>query len=125
MGRPFYEYLDGRVYSCKSCRCNLAKADELISRQFHSKHGRAYLFNAATNYVCGDREERLMTTGLHVVCDVYCCKCYGPVGWKYEVAYEKSQKYKEGKVILERACVIDVSEDGTEEDPCESDSDDY
>ncbi len=43
-------------------------------QQFHSKHGRAYLFNAATNYVCGDREERLMTTGLHVVCDVYCCK---------------------------------------------------
>lgn len=33
--------------------------------------------------------------------------------------------HRAGKVILERACVIDVSEDGTEEDPCESDSDDY
>ncbi|KAG2434356.1 hypothetical protein HYH02_012372 [Chlamydomonas schloesseri] len=91
------------------CHCNLASASELVSRQFHSKHGRAYLFNTAVNLSTGPREERMMTTGLHVVCDVYCSKCMWPVGWKYELAYEKSQKYKEGKVILERACVVDIS----------------
>ncbi|KAG2494368.1 hypothetical protein HYH03_007425 [Edaphochlamys debaryana] len=128
MGVPFFEYLEGRCYACKHCKCNLASAGELMSRQFHSKHGRAYLFNAAVNLATGPREERMMTTGLHVVCDVYCSKCMWPVGWKYELAYEKSQKYKEGKVILERACVVDitVTEDGEEEEEGgETESDEY
>ncbi|PNH09819.1 Yippee-like protein [Tetrabaena socialis] len=130
MGRPFVEWFEGRYnscagYSCKMCRCNLASSSELVSRQFHSKHGRAYLFNQAVNLQTGPREERMMTTGLHVVCDVYCSKCMWPVGWKYELAYEKSQKYKEGKVILERACVVDVSEDGEDGEGGETESDDY
>ena len=48
-----------------------------------------------------------MTTGLHTVADIYCNRCSQVVGWKYEQAYEKSQKYKEGKFILERAKVTD------------------
>jgi hypothetical protein len=28
------------------------------------------------------------------------------LGWKYETAYEESQKYKEGKYILEKAKVL-------------------
>ncbi|GLC77228.1 hypothetical protein PLESTF_001901300 [Pleodorina starrii] len=83
MGRPFYEWLEGRCYACKMCHCNLAAASELVSRQFHSKHGRAYLFNTAVNLAAGPKEERMMTTGLHVVCDVYCSKCMWPVGWRY------------------------------------------
>ncbi|KAG2429744.1 hypothetical protein HXX76_010528 [Chlamydomonas incerta] len=136
MGRPFYEWLEGRCYACKMCHCNLAAATELVSRQFHSKHGRAYLFNTAVNLSTGPREERMMTTGLHVVCDVYCSKCQWPVGWKYELAYEKSQKYKEGKVILERASVVDINtaasssddddvQDHIGEEGAETDSDDY
>ncbi|KXZ53816.1 hypothetical protein GPECTOR_6g734 [Gonium pectorale] len=91
---------------------------------------RGFCFFSAVNLATGPREERMMTTGLHVVCDVYCSKCMWPVGWRYEVAYEKSQKYKEGKVILERACVVDVdtSKDGdedSEDDGLETESDDY
>lgn len=37
------------------------------------------------------------------MCDVYCNRCMTIIGWKYERAFEESQKYKEGKVILERA----------------------
>lgn len=48
-----------------------------------------------------------MTTGMHVVCDVFCLGCMACLGWQYVCAFEKSQKYKEGKVILERACVVD------------------
>lgn len=36
------------------------------------------------------------------------------VGWKYEVAHEPSQKYKEGKFILERLKVVGA--DGTGSD---------
>ena len=45
-----------------------------------------------------------MTTGLHTVADIHCTSCMHIVGWKYELAFEQSQKYKEGKFILER-CV--------------------
>jgi hypothetical protein len=37
------------------------------NRQFHSKLGRAYLFDDVVNVVAGPLEERLMTTGMHIV----------------------------------------------------------
>lgn len=42
-----------------------------------------------------------MTTGLHVVHDIACKQCKETIGWMYEKAYEESEKYKEGKFILE------------------------
>ena len=45
-------------------------------------------------------------TGLHTVADVACCQCNEVLGWKYEKAYEETQKYKEGKFILEKAKVM-------------------
>lgn len=35
--------------------------------------------------------------GLHTVADIYCNVCNTNLGWKYEMAYEQSQKYKEGE----------------------------
>lgn len=65
-----------------------------------------------------------MTTGNHTVRDIYCVKCGETLGWKYvcrsfcffvvsnssvqDRAYEQSQKYKEGKYILERNLLVDV-----------------
>ncbi|MBA0698501.1 hypothetical protein Goari_000211, partial [Gossypium aridum] len=54
------------------------------------------------NVTTGEKEDRLMMTGLHTVADVFCVGCGSIVGWKYEMAHEKSQKYKEGKLVLER-----------------------
>ncbi|ONI24593.1 hypothetical protein PRUPE_2G248800 [Prunus persica] len=54
------------------------------------------------NVTSGEREERMMMTGLHTVADIFCVGCGSIVGWKYETAHEKSQKYKEGKSVLER-----------------------
>eukprot|EP00210_Caulerpa_lentillifera_P000056 g53.t1 len=102
MGRIFVEYVEGRPYRCRGCHCHLASTDALLSTQFHSKNGRAYLFNEVVNVCYGSKEERLMTTGVHTVRDAFCVGCMLPVGWKYELAYEEDQKYKEGKVILER-----------------------
>ncbi|XP_073017174.1 protein yippee-like isoform X2 [Primulina eburnea] len=54
------------------------------------------------NVTFGEREERLMTTGMHIAADIFCALCGSLVGWNYETAQEKSQKYKEGKSVLER-----------------------
>jgi Yippee zinc-binding/DNA-binding /Mis18, centromere assembly len=61
------------------------------------------------NVALGPREDRLLITGLHTVCDIHCTTCNSVLGWKYEVAYEESQKYKEGKYIIEKAKVMKVS----------------
>lgn len=46
-----------------------------------------------------------MLTGRHFVRDVSCKKCAVKLGWMYEFAYEETQRYKEGHVILERALI--------------------
>ncbi|KAJ1388509.1 Yippee/Mis18/Cereblon [Sesbania bispinosa] len=52
------------------------------------------------------KEDRHLLTGLHTVADVYCGDCREVLGWKYERAYEASQKYKEGKFILEKSKIV-------------------
>uniref|UniRef100_A0A7N0SXW8 Protein yippee-like n=1 Tax=Kalanchoe fedtschenkoi TaxID=63787 RepID=A0A7N0SXW8_KALFE len=101
MGRIFVVELEGRAYKCKFCDTHLALADDLVSRAFHCHRGKAFLFNNAVNVTVGEKEERLMLSGMHTVADVFCCSCGQIVGWKYEVAHERSQKYKEGKFVLE------------------------
>ena len=58
--------------------------------------------SGSINVRCGVSEDRMLTTGLHTVCDVSCAECEGSLGWKYVRAHESSQKYKEGKYILEK-----------------------
>ncbi|MGH0167537.1 UNVERIFIED_CONTAM: hypothetical protein FKN15_052784 [Acipenser sinensis] len=58
------------------------------------------------NVGCGRAEERILLTGLHAVADIYCENCNTTLGWKYEQAYEMSQKYKEGKFIIEVSHMI-------------------
>jgi hypothetical protein len=48
-----------------------------------------------------------------MVRDVSCKKCESKLGWVYEFALEDAQRYKEGRVILERALVTET--DGIEE----------
>ncbi|KAF8733814.1 hypothetical protein HU200_014664 [Digitaria exilis] len=125
MGRLFLMYLDGNVYSCKHCKTHLGLAGDIISKTFHCKHGKAYLFHKvwviylqysvsqqmydsllfvvpSVNVTPGLKEDRMMMTGMHTVCDVFCVGCGSIVGWKYEAAHEKGQRYKEGKYVLER-----------------------
>ena len=64
--------------------------------------GRAYLFDQCVNVTIGPVEDRMLITGLHSVCDIFCRRCKGMVGWTYARAYESSQKYKEGKYIIEK-----------------------
>lgn len=89
------------------------------------------LFFYSVNVTVGVNEDRQMLTGMHTVADIFCVGCGSIVGWKYvrfvtvlqeydfvclyielisyhigffqETAHEKSQKYKEGKSVLERS----------------------
>ena len=60
------------------------------------------------NVTLGPREDRVLMTGLHTVCDIHCTICDSVLGWKYEHAFEESQKYKEGKFIIEKAKILKV-----------------
>ncbi|KAG7668973.1 hypothetical protein Ndes2437B_g06707 [Nannochloris sp. 'desiccata'] len=118
MGRLFVEYLpEGRKYACKECLAgcsvghsvvHLAAVSDLLSKSFHSRQGPAYLFTNAVNVTLGSPEERDMTTGKHIVRDLYCIACGTNLGWRYELAHEEREKYKEGKYILERLQLVDL-----------------
>lgn len=98
-------YLDGpAVYSCAVCRTHLTTYDTIVSKSFHGRNGRAYLFNngGVINITVGPAEERRLITGLHTVADISCTRCNTVIGWTYHKAYESTQKYKEGKYIIEK-----------------------
>ncbi|CAM8934718.1 hypothetical protein QQ045_013338 [Rhodiola kirilowii] len=95
-----------RLYSCCKCRNNVALHDDVISKSFQGRSGRAFLFSHAMNVSIGRREDRHLMTGLHTIADVQCSDCSQVLGWKYERAYEETQKYKEGKFILEKSKIV-------------------
>ena len=69
--------------------------------------GRAFLFNKVVNLNFSEVQDRVMLTGRHMVRDVSCKNCDAKLGWVYEFATEDNQRYKEGRVILERALVTE------------------
>ncbi|KAG5846825.1 hypothetical protein ANANG_G00119080 [Anguilla anguilla] len=124
MGRIFLDHIGGtRLFSCANCDTILTNRSELISTRFTGATGRAFLFNKARPRPTRSRrtdlrfqsythtrahthvQDRVMLTGRHMVRDVSCKNCNSKLGWIYEFATEDSQRYKEGRVILERALV--------------------
>ncbi|KAJ1928419.1 hypothetical protein IWQ60_002084 [Tieghemiomyces parasiticus] len=104
MGMRHKVFLDQRqkdVYSCRKCGTHLATHDQMKSTNFTGRHGVAYLFLSVVNVYEGDPKERNMLTGRHVVRDLSCMGCMAYVGWTYVKAYARSERYKEGLVILE------------------------
>lgn len=109
MGVVFKRYFGGgSIYRCSGCLSDLALADELVSKAFQGRHGRAFLFSTVINVQYGPLESRQLTTGLHTVRDIYCSNCDIPCGWHYSSATEQSQKYKEGKFCVEKEKIIKV-----------------
>ncbi|KAJ1659274.1 hypothetical protein IWQ61_001624 [Dispira simplex] len=107
MGRTYQRFLDSdRVYTCNTCHAHLASYGDVISRGFHGRQGPAYLFDKVVNVSYGRKEPRSLMTGLHTVVDIHCGICQVNVGWKYIKAYEHSQKYKEGRFVLEKHRIV-------------------
>jgi len=111
MGKLFVTYMEAEIVQCCAvCGIHLTSHDSIVSKAFQGRHGRAYLYSDVVNVDTGPTENRLLLTGLHVVCDIYCNACDTRLGWKYVEAFEESQKYKEGKFILEKAMMIKEEE---------------
>ena len=114
MGRIYLEHIGGRrLFSCAQCDTFLTNRSELISTRFTGATGRAFLFNRVVNLNYSDVQDRVMLTGRHMVRDVFCKNCDSKLGWMYEYATDESQRYKESRVILERALVVEA--DGIDE----------
>ncbi|XP_008562699.1 PREDICTED: protein yippee-like 1, partial [Galeopterus variegatus] len=104
---PCSSFLPECTTPCPCCLTTTSLLTPSSSLQsFQGSQGRAYLFNSVVNVGCGPAEERVLLTGLHAVADIYCENCKTTLGWKYEHAFESSQKYKEGKFIIELAHMI-------------------
>ncbi|XP_052180854.1 protein yippee-like At5g53940 [Diospyros lotus] len=107
MGRVFTVEVQGRPYRCRHCQTPLARVEDVISKSFNCGHGRAYLITNVVNISLGPEEERIMLTGKHTVCDIFCVSCGQILGWKYAAAHGKSQKLKEGNFVVERRRVLE------------------
>ncbi|KAF8981089.1 yippee-domain-containing protein [Cyathus striatus] len=94
------------TFSCSKCATVIALQDELISKAFSGREGRGFLMNSAVNVKMGRREDRSLLTGVHTVADLHCMGCNDRLGWYYHKASDYSQKYKEGKYLLEREKLI-------------------
>ncbi|CAO2842430.1 unnamed protein product [Amaranthus hypochondriacus] len=107
MGRLFIESLPGpKIFRCKCCKVDSASPENIVSKNFFGRFGKAYLFKTVVNITLGPTEERHFTTGLHAFNDVYCRSCQQILGWKYVKAYEENEKYKEGMYILEKERIL-------------------
>lgn len=117
MGIHFLEIPNSKhIYVCKVCDTPLAKRRDVQSENFFGRAGPAYLLRKAYNLKHGDPENRDMRTGLHTVRDVYCKVCFTYrrrraklMGWYYEFAFDDSQRYKEGRIILEKRLLKEVT----------------
>ncbi|CAH0479958.1 unnamed protein product [Peronospora belbahrii] len=97
------------AFSCAECGNVVADYDDVVSKTFFGRAGKAFLMNNMYNIYVGSARNRYLMTGIHAVADVLCSQCDFVLGWKYLKAMEHSQKYKEGKFILEHAVVQDDS----------------
>ncbi|KAF8274577.1 yippee zinc-binding/DNA-binding /Mis18, centromere assembly-domain-containing protein [Lactarius quietus] len=93
-------------FCCSNCSAVIALKDELISKSFSGRDGRGYLMHSAVNLRMGNKEDRPLLTGVHTVADVFCVGCGDRLGWYYHKASDQSQKYKEGKYLLERERLV-------------------
>ncbi|KAJ6625850.1 hypothetical protein B0H10DRAFT_2161693 [Mycena sp. CBHHK59/15] len=104
------------TYNCSNCSAVIALQDETITKLFQGRDGRGLqvalscsiwiLMHSAVNLKLGNREDRSLITGVHTVADVYCLGCNERLGWFYHKASDFSQKYKEGKYLLEREKLV-------------------
>ncbi|GAA5878377.1 hypothetical protein JCM1840_001397 [Sporobolomyces johnsonii] len=91
------------VFRCLSCSLELGLLDELVSRSFQGSSGPAYLLRSVLNADVGQQAAKQLISGRHIIAPLTCNGCSTELGWKYFVSPDSSQKYKEGKYILEKS----------------------
>lgn len=63
-------------------RVDLARTDEVVSKAFTGRSGRAMLVETCANVVVVNKDERVLATGTHVVGDISCLVCHNLLGWR-------------------------------------------
>lgn len=102
------------VLTCRTCRTHLTPSTSVISKTFTGRHGRAYLLSETalsptTAVRLKPPQQRELVTGMHTVRDFECRVCGQVLGWRYDAAADRAQRYKVGKWILERERVRSVA----------------
>lgn len=54
----------------------------------------------SVNVTVGEKEDRLMITGVHTVVDIFCVGCGSIVGWKYVRSAFKVVRFSFSKVAI-------------------------
>lgn len=90
------------IWACKVCKARLALNQDLVSKKFVGRNGKAYLFTDVSNIRIGEPENSRLLTGMHDISQVSCEHCDTYLGWKYIAAAEYEQRYKVGHVLLVR-----------------------
>lgn len=109
---PYNITTSGRVYGCGSCAAHINMEEDVVSKEFCGSTGRAYFVNQVFNIKLGPVHECVFKTGKHVIADLLCAHCETSldqrtvVGWKYLKTGVCSQKYKEGKFVVEEAMLV-------------------
>ncbi|KAK2195272.1 bifunctional Yippee domain/Yippee family [Babesia duncani] len=91
MGNPLRVYLDSAdvlefvlkfllISRCVDCGNPLTTASQLLSTNFRGRTGTAWLFSKVFNVTQGPFEDRMMTTGQHIIVDIYCNECGANLG---------------------------------------------
>ncbi|KAH9948046.1 hypothetical protein B0H21DRAFT_821390 [Amylocystis lapponica] len=94
--------------ACKSCHTFIASRSCLLSNSFRGHAGKAALFTDASNILLDPPCMLLMDTGAHTIQE-FCCKtCQSYLGWKIIHAHERTEKWKEGRCLLELELLEDT-----------------
>ena len=64
------------------------------------------MFSQAMNTVLGKKYDKPLITGNFTIADLYCKTCGEELGWKYIKCHEKTQSYKVGRFIIEKAKIV-------------------
>ncbi|TFK46624.1 yippee-domain-containing protein [Heliocybe sulcata] len=97
-----------RPIQCKSCHAHITDMDFLLSRSFTGFIGKAALFSTTSSsraLVLSPPATRLMYTGAHTIQELACARCGAYLGWKILRAHEWSEKWKDGRFLLELAAL--------------------
>ncbi|ODV60307.1 yippee-like protein [Ascoidea rubescens DSM 1968] len=107
MGLRYSTYLEAvgneKIYGCRSCKTHISVSSVILSKDYISENGRAYLLNNVINTIeCVEDAEKIeMLSGVYLICKIKCHQCDKVLGWKYLFSYDKSQNFKVDKYVLE------------------------
>ncbi|GEQ70750.1 hypothetical protein JCM33374_g4429 [Metschnikowia sp. JCM 33374] len=105
-----YEEKDNEVIVCNDCSAHLCLSNLVLSDQFWGSSGDAYLVDRLIN-IASDKQdlETSMRTGIYIINKIRCSQCKTVLGWFYKKAFKYSEFYKEGKYVIEKKYIRQIT----------------